>query len=219
MNRREDEIGREGMAGSANTPPFEAEPRAVRSAADHQIGTAAGERGAGAGRETAQELERTRDLVAERAAPIMAEKAQEALTDVADQAMHDPEVKDQIRKTATAAQHDAERAAKERLGAIGVRAEHRINEGMAGAAERIEQAASRLDRIAGETPAGAAGPRARAGEMAHSTADAMESVARYLRDNDARGLREDLARQVRERPIQTLLVGVAAGWVTGKILR
>jgi hypothetical protein len=219
MNRREDEIGREGAAGPANTPAFGAEPRAVRSAADHQIAAAGGETGGASRSETERELERTRDLVAERAAPIMAEKAQEALTDVADRAMHDPEVKDQIRKTAAAAQHDAQRAAKERLGAIGLKAENRINEGMAGAAERIEEAASRLDRIADENLTGAEGARARAGEMAHSTADAMESVARYLRDNDARALREDLARQVRQRPIQTLLVGVAAGWVTGKILR
>ena len=61
--------------------------------------------------------------------------------------------------------------------------------------------------------------KARAGDMAHGLADGMESAAGYLRSNDVEQLRGDLRRQMRERPLQTLLIGVAAGWVVGKILR
>ncbi len=99
------------------------------------------------------------------------------------------------------------------------RAEEAINQGMQGAANRIEHAASRLDSMADEKTLGATGKRAKAGETAHSPADTMESVAEYLRTSDLEGLRGDLERQVREKPMQTLLLGVAAGWVFGKIAR
>ena len=211
-----------GTGGAANTPPFEREPAAVRTASDHQIpDRTAGMSAPGAGGETdtERELERTRDLVAERAAPVVAEKTQEALREAAGEAMHDPEVREQVKRTASAAQQDAQRIAREKMGALGSRAETKINEGMQQAADRIEDVAERIDRMADERMGDGSGARARAGEMAHSTADTLESVARYLRENDAQELRADLERQVREKPVQTLLVGVAAGWVAGKILR
>lgn len=209
--------------GAANTPRFPGESPAVRSAADHQIpeetGGGMSAAGRGAGSETEKELERTRDLVAERAAPVMAEKTQEALQETARNVAGDPEIREQVKRTASAVQEDAGRMARDRMGAIAQRAEDRVTGGMKQAAERIEDAAHRLDRVAEERTADASGATARAGEMAHTVADTMESVARYLRENDARGLRQDLERQVREKPLQTLLVGLAAGWVAGKILR
>lgn len=220
---RQDEEGRRGMTGgAANTPPFGQEKDSVRSRDDVEGAAPGGlgATGAGAPRsETERELERTRDLVAERAAPVMAEKTQEAVTEAASQAMHDPEVRDQVKRTAKAAQHEAGDMVREKAGQLGERAETRINEGMQQAADRLETAAERLDRLAEERIDGESGARARAGDLAHSAADTMESVARYLRENDAQGLRSDLERQVRDKPVQTLLVGVAAGWVAGKILR
>lgn len=91
--------------------------------------------------------------------------------------------------------------------------------GMKQAADRLDTLAQRIDSTADQRLAGAGGARGRAGDLAHGLADTLESVAGYLRENDVGGLQRDLERQVRERPIQTLLIGVAAGWVVGKILR
>lgn len=221
MESKDDGGRTPGIGGPANTPPFE-ELATGRSISDHQTpGRTSGMSAAGAGgtTETERELERTRDLMAERAAPVMAEKTQEAVREAASDAMHDPEVRDQLKRTASAAQHDVQRIAREKMGALGSRAETKINEGMQQAADHIEDAAERIDRLADERLGDASGARAKAGEMAHSTADTLESVASYLRENDAQELRADLERQVRAKPMQTLMIGVAAGWMAGKILR
>lgn len=212
-----------GAGGPANTPPFGSDSGAMRTAADHQIPDqttpAHGASGGGGGKtETEREMERTRDLVAETAAPVMAEKTQEALKATADRVMHDPEVKQQMRNTATAVQHDAQRMAQEKIGELGQKAGDRLNQGMRQAADRIDTAAQRLDQLANER-LGNQGAQARVGDTAHALADSMQSVASYLRDNDAQALRADLERQMRERPLQTLLVAASAGWIVGKILR
>ena len=98
-------------------------------------------------------------------------------------------------------------------------ASERANEQMNRAAGGLENAARKLDELADRQTAGATGAKAKAGDMAHGAADSMESLARYLRDNDVEGLQRDLEQQVRENPLRTLLIGVAAGWVVGKILR
>lgn len=108
---------------------------------------------------------------------------------------------------------------KARAAAIGAQVEDRVDEGMQRAAAGLESAAERLHSKAGSGSPGSDDARAKAGRAAHSTADTMESVARYLRDSDTSGLQRDLKRQVRDNPLQTLLVAVAAGWVVGKILR
>jgi len=95
----------------------------------------------------------------------------------------------------------------------------RADQGMKQAASQLDSLAQRLDSTTDQKLAGATGARARAGDLAHGLADAMESVAGYLRNNDTSSLQRDLERQVRERPVQTRLIGVAAGWVVGKILR
>ena len=108
----------------------------------------------------------------------------------------------------------AQRMARE----LGERVEGRLNRSLGGAAARLQAAAGRIDRLA-ERP-GAESPLAGpVGEVAHGVADLLETAAGYLRDHEVESLREDLRRQVRERPLQTLLLSVAAGWVVGKILR
>lgn len=94
-------------------------------------------------------------------------------------------------------------------------AANRVNQGMQQAAERLETVAKRIDDLADQR-LGSAG---RAGDVAHGVADNMESLAGYLRESDLQTLQRDLERQVRERPMQTLLVAVAVGWIAGKILR
>lgn len=108
---------------------------------------------------------------------------------------------------------------REQAGEVRHRTENRINQTLDQAADGLETAARQLDDLVDRQAAGATGTKARAGRAAHSTADTMESIARYLRDSDAQSLQRDLEQQIRTNPIQTLLIGVAAGWITGKILR
>lgn len=108
---------------------------------------------------------------------------------------------------------------RERATEMAGRAEETLNQGMKQAAERIDGLANRLDQVADERLGGGTGATARAGEVAHSVADTLESVAGYLRNHDTQALRGDLERQMRDRPLQTLMVAVAAGWLVGKIVR
>jgi len=101
-------------------------------------------------------------------------------------------------------------------GATGV--QDRANQVMGRAAEGLETAANRLNDFA-DRQRDQGGPMGRANDFAHQAANTMESTARYLRDNDVRALQGDVERMVREKPLQSLLIGVAAGWVLGKILR
>ena len=219
MDQRDSTPGGLGRGGSANTPPFDREAPALRTAADHQIPEETGGMRASGQSETERELERTRDMAARAAAPVMAEKTQEAITEAADRLAHDPAMREQAKRTAEAVTHDAQKMAKDKASELAGRAEDKVNRGLDQAADRLEQAAERIDRLADQQTQGASGIRARAGTVAHSAADTLESVAGYLRSNDAQALRSDLERQVRERPVQTLLIGVAAGWLAGKILR
>jgi hypothetical protein len=95
--------------------------------------------------------------------------------------------------------------------------QERADRAMDEAAERLAGAAERLDRLAERIPQKGVGTRA--GHLGHSTADTLESVARFLRDNDVAGLQRDFGRLVSGRPLSMLLLAVAAGFVTGKVLR
>ena len=95
----------------------------------------------------------------------------------------------------------------------------RIHQGMRDMADQLQMAAERLDELADERLADAPGPLARAGEVARGVADRMDSVAEYLRNNEVEDVRRGLERRVREKPFQSILVAVAAGWLVGKVLR
>jgi ElaB/YqjD/DUF883 family membrane-anchored ribosome-binding protein len=164
-------------------------------------GGAGGSRaGQGGMSETERELERTRDVVAQSAAPALADKTQ-------------------LGRTAEAVKHDAERVVRERVDEAAGRLEGRANELKDRAAGGLEDAARRIDEMADRHLGEAEGLRGRASNLTHSAADSMESVARYLRTNDVGELQADLEKQVRTRPLQTLLVAVAAGWLVGKVIR
>jgi hypothetical protein len=102
---------------------------------------------------------------------------------------------------------------------FGDRLESRVNWTLEAAADRLDDTAGRIGRMAEERAGGESAVAARTGGVAHSVAELMESTAEFLRTNDVESLRSDLRRRMRERPLQTLMIGVAAGWVMGKILR
>ena len=95
----------------------------------------------------------------------------------------------------------------------------RIHEGMRQLADQLQVAAEHLDELAEERLADAPGPLGRAGEVARGVAERLDSVAEYLRNNEVEDVRRGVQRQVREKPLQSILVAVAAGWLVGKILR
>lgn len=202
------------IGGPANTPPFSSEPDAVRTAADHQIpehtGGASGFGGGstgGAGFGTASGSAGTPSSGTAAGSSSTSAFGSDSGTGAAGATggpgsggTQTEQVRDQVKQAAS-------------------KLEERVNDGMKQAAGHVETAAEQLGRIADERLGGGSGIKGRAGEVAHGTADTLNSVAGYLRDNDFENLRRDLERQMRERPLQTLLIGVAAGWVVGKILR
>lgn len=202
-------------AGAANTPEFGSTGRSsgAMGASGSQGG---GTSGGGGASETERVLEDTRDTVARTAGPVVAEKMQEAVEETAHRMQG--QMGEQTSRLATAVKHDAQQAVKDRVGNVANRVEDQANRAMDRAADGLETAANRLDSMA-DQQGGGGGAMGRAGDMAHRAADTMESTARYLRDNDVRALQHDLERMTRERPLQMVLMGVAAGWVLGKILR
>jgi hypothetical protein len=95
--------------------------------------------------------------------------------------------------------------------------ERRADAAIDDAAEKLAGAAERIDQIADRIPRKGVGNRA--GAVGHSAADTLESVARFLRDNDVAGLQRDLGRLVSGRPVSMLLLAVGAGFVAGRVLR
>ena len=95
--------------------------------------------------------------------------------------------------------------------------EGRADELMDQAADQLENVAGRLDDLAEKIPDRGMG--ARAGGLAAGAADTLESVARFLRDNDAETLQVELGRILRQRPVGLVLLALGAGFVAGKVLR
>jgi len=55
--------------------------------------------------------------------------------------------------------------------------------------------------------------------VAHDIAERGQQVARSVGDIDVRGVAQRLERELDERPVRTLVIAVAAGWVVGRIVR
>lgn len=92
------------------------------------------------------------------------------------------------------------------------------------AADGLESAAERLDRLAAEQQV-AGGARARAAGAAHRVADGMEAAAGYLRSpgsgssSGGMDLRAQLDEQVQTNPLRAVLATFVAGFIIGRILR
>jgi ElaB/YqjD/DUF883 family membrane-anchored ribosome-binding protein len=113
---------------------------------------------------------------------------------------------------------DAARAAEEHAGDLLDRAGRRMDEASDSAADRLEGAANRIRDRAREME-GEPGWRGTAGRYAERAAERGEDAAEYLREAGLDDMRAVVERQVRQRPLQTLLLAAAAGWLVGKILR
>jgi hypothetical protein len=77
--------------------------------------------------------------------------------------------------------------------------------------ERIE------DR--GRTMRRRGGSRGRAGRAAVAAGHALEAGADYLRDHEVDAMQRELEGRVRERPLASLAIALAAGFVLARLLR
>ena len=85
------------------------------------------------------------------------------------------------------------------------------------AAEKLEDVAEKVDAAAGLIPKKGVGQQANS--YGHTAADTLESVARWMRDNDTESLQRELGGLVATRPLSMMLLAVGAGFVAGKVLR
>jgi hypothetical protein len=85
------------------------------------------------------------------------------------------------------------------------------------AAERLETVAEKVESAAGLIPKKGIGEQA--GQYGHTAADTLDSIARWLRDNDTATLQRELGGLVANRPLSMMLLAVGAGFVAGKVLR
>jgi hypothetical protein len=93
----------------------------------------------------------------------------------------------------------------------------RADDMMDQAAEKLEDVAEKIDSVAGMIPKKGIGQQANS--YGHTAADTLESIARFLRDNDTVTLQRELGGLVASRPLSMLLLAVGAGFVAGKVLR
>jgi hypothetical protein len=93
----------------------------------------------------------------------------------------------------------------------------RADEMMDQATEKLEDVAEKIDSVAGMIPKKGIGQQANS--YGHTAADTLESIARFLRDNDTATLQRELGGLVASRPLSMLLLAVGAGFVAGKVLR
>lgn len=95
----------------------------------------------------------------------------------------------------------------------------RINDAMFEMAERVQMAADRLGDLADDRFGEGEGAPARAGALVQDLAARLDEIADYLRSNDVDSVRGGLERQVRAKPVHSVLLAVAVGWAAGKIIR
>jgi hypothetical protein len=98
------------------------------------------------------------------------------------------------------------------------RLESRLDETLERTADRLARAARSLHDAA-HAQMDAGGIRGAAGRIAHGVAGGGESAAEFLRDSEVHDFTSFVEREVRERPIRSLLVAAASGWLVAKLVR
>lgn len=127
------------------------------------------------------------------------DKAEKKIDDAADKAK---QVATDLKQASRDAQHKAEAVASD--------VNQKADETLTTAGEKMEDLASVVREKA---------PDGKLGEMAATTADKLEEGGRYLQDADLDRIRTDLERVIRERPIESLLVGLGLGYLFARASR
>ena len=108
---------------------------------------------------------------------------------------------------------DGASPATSRASEIGRRAAAAIDERRDGIADRIESAASSLHQKAERLPLGET-----VASAAHTTADAIERAADYVREQDVQEILSDAQQIVKRHPGIALLTAAAVGFVLARAI-
>jgi len=98
------------------------------------------------------------------------------------------------------------------------RASGSVRRGFGEFADRLDEVADHIDRLATRQFAGS-GSGENAADAAHLTAGWISGLSEYLRQSDLEAVRADLEQQVREYPLRSVILAAGAGWFLGRILR
>ena len=115
-----------------------------------------------------------------------------------------------VRK-ATESIADTAKTVKDKAEEFGRGAIGKIEENRMSAAGALHNAASSLHKSAAKLP--------NCPDIAHSAADRVESVARYIRRHSAKRMMTDMKALVRKNPGPSLLVAGALGFMLARALR
>lgn len=85
-------------------------------------------------------------------------------------------------------------------------------------AGKLEELGGRLEERGREAQQ-RGGVQGRAGQAAVRAGGALDSSAEYLRSHDVDDMRDDLERQIRDRPLVSVGVALGAGFLLARILR
>ena len=109
---------------------------------------------------------------------------------------------------------DAASAAKEKISDARGQVTDKIDDKRGTAADALESAASNIYEKAEDLPGGDA-----IRNVAHSTAEKLESTAGYIREHDVRAMMSDVEQIVKRNPGPSLLIAVALGFLIGRAFR
>ena len=111
--------------------------------------------------------------------------------------------------------------ARNKAGDLAETARQKTSEATAVAADKVETAMNatgeQFSNLAQTVRERA--PEGRMGDVATTAADAIERSGQYLQQSDLQSIRGDLERIIRERPIESLLVGLGVGYLLARGLR
>lgn len=190
---------RSGEGGAANMPPFPrladqdktSEETPASSAASETDGIAAGPNGA------ARASDRSEDPLDTSRRNLPGDEPDIDTASLGDEALRD-------RPFITRAGGELRR-----------RAEKAAARGFERIADQLDDVAERIGRVSENRLSDAGG----AGNTAHLAVDWMGGAADYLRSNELSVMQHDLETRTREKPLQTLLLALGAGWILGRIIR
>jgi uncharacterized membrane-anchored protein YhcB (DUF1043 family) len=128
-----------------------------------------------------------------------AKKAEDAIDNVADKAK---QMTSDAKQATKDLQHKAEGMAAD--------ASNKADATLTTAGEKMEDLAQTVRENA---------PEGKLGEVAATTAEKLEQGGRYLQDADIESIRGDLERVIRQRPIESLLVGLGIGYLLARATR
>ena len=104
---------------------------------------------------------------------------------------------------------DAVEAAKDKAQEVGTQVNSTVESAMTTTGDRMTDVAHKLRESAPES----------ARPIAEKTADALERGGSYLREASPSDVRSDLESIIRKRPLETVLVGLAAGFLLARMTR